>query len=327
MKTLLLLLCTTLACGFGPAKASSDGAPDIAALEKAAQGGDAAAQFRLGRAYHRGIGVEQDPKKALELIRKAAEAGDLDAIDSMGFLYAKGELVAMDEKQAFKWFERGVKAGSARSKLNLGLMLRQAKTLQASPAESITLMEEAAAAGQPEAKAYLGQLYFLGDQLQKPDRHKAYPYVKAAAEAGDPACQNIMGVFCRDGLGVREDFKESRAEAIEWFRKAAMQNDVKAQSNLAHILGVGSPACEDPKEALKWLIIAMNRGEITAKKTYDELFKTLGSSVLVPAQIEANRFSMLKQAEAEARKNRGGEAAVPAVEAKEDAQSVKNTES
>jgi uncharacterized protein len=326
MKRFLLLICSALALGFGPANAGPDGALDIPALQKAAQGGDAAAQFQLGRAYHRGNGVEQNPRKALELIRQAAEAGDLDAIDSMGFLYAKGELVAMDEKKAVEWFKRGVEAGSARSKLNLGLMLRQAKTLQVSPAESITLMEEAAAAGQPEAKSYLGQLYFLGDRLQKPDRHKAYPYVKAAAEAGDPACQNIMGVFCRDGLGVREDFNESREEAIEWFRKAAMQNDLKAQSNLAHILGVGSPACEDPKEALKWLIIAMNRGEITAKKTYEELFKTLGSSVLVPAQIEANRFSMLKQAEAEAQKKRGSQAAVPAFRAEGDVHPVKNPE-
>lgn len=328
MKVVFVLILTACAAVASPAASDPSGSPDIAALQKSAKEGDAPAQFQLGRAYYRGRGVEKDPEKALELIRKAADAGNPDAIDSMGFFYANGEIVKLDESQAVKWFRRGVAAGSARSKLNLGLLLRQGKTVQPSAAESLKLMEEAAAAGLPEAKSYLGQLYFNGDRHLKPDFAKAYPYVKEAAEAGDPACQNLMGIFCRDGLGVREDFNEARDEAAEWFRKAAMKNDLKAQSNLAHILGVGSPACKDPKEAFKWLIVAKDRGEITAVKTYEELFKTVPSSVLVAARLEANRFSMLKQAEAEARKKRGGDAvAAPAVEAKEDAQPVKNTES
>lgn len=327
MRFLLVLALTVFVAKGAPAASGQAGSADIPALQKAAKKGDAAAQFQLGRAYYRGNGVDKDPKKALELIRKAADAGNPDAIDSMGFLYANGEIVELDESQAVKWFRRGAEAGLARSKLNLGLLLRQGKTIQPSAAESLKLMEEAAAAGLPEAKSYLGQLYFNGDRHLKPDYAKSYPYVKEAAEAGDPACQNLMGIFCRDGLGVREDFNEphSREEAAGWFRKAALQNDLKAQSNLAHTLGVGSPACKDPKEAFKWLIVAKDRGEITAVKTYEELFKTVPSSVLVAARLEANRFSMLKQAEAEARKKRGGDAGTPAsVEAKGEAPASKD---
>lgn len=312
MKVLFALLLTACAAVAAPTASGPTGSPDVAALQKSAKEGDAVAQFQLGRAYYRGSGVEKDPNKALELIRKAADAGHPDAIDSMGFFYANGEIVKMDENEAVKWFRRGVAAGSARSKLNLGLLLRQGKTVQPSSAESLRLMEEAAADGLPEAKSYLALLYFNGDRHLKPDFAKSYPYAKAAAEAGDPACQNLMGVFCRDGLGVRADFNEARDEAIEWFRKAAMKNDLKAQSNLAHVLGVGSPACKDPKEAFKWLIIAKDRGEITAVKTYEELFKTVPSSVLVAARLEATRFSMLKHAEAEARKKRGGDAGASA---------------
>ncbi len=314
MRLLLVLLLTAFVTKGAPAASDPESSPDIPAWQKAAKEGDAAAQFQLGRAYYRGIGVERDAQKALELIRTSAEAGNLDAIDSIGFLYANGEIVEMDENRAVEWFRRGAEAGSARSKLNLGLLLRQGKRIQPSASESLRLMEEAAAAGLPEAKSYLGQLYFNGDRHLKPDFAKSYPHVKQAAEAGDAACQNLMGVFCRDGLGVREDFNQphAREEAAEWFRKAALQNDVKAQSNLAHILGVGSPACKDPEEAFKWLIIAKDRGEITAVKTYEELFKTVPSSLLVAARLEANRFSMLKQAEADARKKtrrQGGESA------------------
>ena len=47
---------------------------------KAAEQGDATAQYNLGACYEYGEGVEQDMEKAVELYRKAAEQGDADAV-------------------------------------------------------------------------------------------------------------------------------------------------------------------------------------------------------------------------------------------------------
>ena len=55
---------------------------DTAAVKwfrKAAEGGDAKAQYELARAYATGEGVRRDSTEALRWYRKAAEQGDADA--------------------------------------------------------------------------------------------------------------------------------------------------------------------------------------------------------------------------------------------------------
>ncbi len=49
-----------------------------------------------------------------------------------------------------------------------------------------------------------------------------------AAKGGDPAAQNIVGVAYNDGKGVEKDIPAS----IDWFKKAAVQGNVKAMYNL-----------------------------------------------------------------------------------------------
>jgi TPR repeat protein len=265
----------------------------IPELEAAASTGNATAQFQLGRAYFRGEGVAADKAKAHEWILKSAGQGNPDAITSMGYFYSQGAVLEKDEAKAIEWFRKGAEAGSAKSQMNLGLMLRQGKSITRNHTESLEWLEEAASTGDPDAVRTLGQLYFLGDSLMMPDRKKAFPLVSRSAESGDPVSQNMIGVAFRDGDGTPAD----HAKAREWFLKAALQNDPKAQSNLAHILGVDSPTNPNRKEALKWLLIAKDNGEITAIKTFKELSQTFPPVLLANARKEANRFLMLKRAQ------------------------------
>jgi TPR repeat protein len=210
----------------------------------------------------------------------------------MGYFYSQGVVLEKDEAKAIEWFRKGAEAGSAKSQLNLGLMLRQSKTIPLNNTESLKWLEMAASTGDPDAVRTYGQLLFLGDSLIMPDRIKAFPMVLQSAEAGDAASQNMVGVACRDGDGTEQDHEKAK----EWFLKAALQNDPKAQSNLGHILGVQSPASPDRKEALKWLLIANNNGEITAIKTYKELMTTFPPALLALAQKEANQFLLIARA-------------------------------
>ena len=61
------------------AEPSGDGgneSPDLEALLAAAGGGDAGAQYRLGRMFSNGRGVAQDAAEAARWYRAAAEQGE-----------------------------------------------------------------------------------------------------------------------------------------------------------------------------------------------------------------------------------------------------------
>jgi TPR repeat protein len=70
---------------------------------EAAEQGDAQAQYRLGRAYARGLGVDQNNEEALKWLRKAAEKGDADAQFMLGGMYIKGQGVTKNYGTAYMW--------------------------------------------------------------------------------------------------------------------------------------------------------------------------------------------------------------------------------
>jgi eukaryotic-like serine/threonine-protein kinase len=79
-----------------------------------------------------------------------------------------------------------------------------------------------------------------------------------AADRGDPAAQNALGVKYvagEDGL-PRDDVK-----AVEWYRKAALQGYAKAETNLGDMYLAGRGGLDkNPLEALSWYLKAAQQG-------------------------------------------------------------------
>ena len=90
--------------------------------QKAAEQGDASAQFNLGLIYRKGKGVTQDYKEAIKWFRKAAEQGDAEAQFNLGLIYRKGKGVTQDYKEAIKWFRKAAEQGDAEAQFNLCLL-------------------------------------------------------------------------------------------------------------------------------------------------------------------------------------------------------------
>ena len=87
---------------------------------KAAERGDAPAQFNLALMYDRGLGVPQDYAVALKWLRKAAEQGFIEAEFNLGNMYDNGLGVSSDNAQAVKWFRKAAEQGYASAQKNLG---------------------------------------------------------------------------------------------------------------------------------------------------------------------------------------------------------------
>ncbi|WP_244060855.1 tetratricopeptide repeat protein, partial [Aeromonas caviae] len=58
---------------------------------KAAEQGNAEAQFNLAQMYGKGKGVAQDIQQVVTWLRKAAEQGNAEAQFNLGVMYAKGQ--------------------------------------------------------------------------------------------------------------------------------------------------------------------------------------------------------------------------------------------
>jgi len=255
-------------------------------LEARASSGDVAATLELAKDYFCGNNGPADPQKAAALFLDAAKKGNPEAMDWTGVLLANGKGIPRDEKQAMQWFQKSADLGHARGMLHLGLLHRQAKDLPTSNEEGLAWLKKASDVGEIEATAIVGRIYFGGDRLQPADPKAAVDYLTKAAEAGDPVCQNMLGLLFRNGGPVGAN----RETAKVLFRKAALQNNAKAQANLALELGAGTPDAPERAEALAWLMLSKDQNEITAKRAFAEISSNLPPGILTEAQKIADEL-------------------------------------
>ena len=71
---------------------------------------------------------------------------------------------------------------------------------------------------------------------------------REGAEAGNADAQYALGLMCKAGRGVPQNF----IEAVAWFRKAAEQGHADAQTTLGQMYDNGDGVLQDSVEAVAW---------------------------------------------------------------------------
>ena len=138
------------------------------ALRKAAQEGDAIAQYEVARRFSEGRAIPQDLEAAADWYQRAAAQGLAPAQYALATLYEKGNGVDQDVSMAEMWYKRAADQGNRKAMYNLAVML------------------SAGAKGAPD---YAG----------------AAPWFRRAAELGLRDSQFNLGVMHARGLGVEQD--------------------------------------------------------------------------------------------------------------------------
>lgn len=95
------------------AGARGDPAEALRWYRKAAEQGDAGAQYHLGFSYAKGQGVPQNHVQAMRWYRLAAEQGDSSAQYNLGVMYEKGLGATANIVEAYKWFSLAVAGGDS----------------------------------------------------------------------------------------------------------------------------------------------------------------------------------------------------------------------
>lgn len=68
-----------------------------------------------GRRFERGVGVRQDPAKAVRLYCKVARKGDFEAQYHLGQMYAFGRGIKQDKELAAAWLFKATEAKHAKA--------------------------------------------------------------------------------------------------------------------------------------------------------------------------------------------------------------------
>jgi uncharacterized protein len=101
---------------------SKDYADAFNLYKKAADQGDANAQFNLGVMYFEGKGVPQNYVEAFNLFKKAAAQGNSYAQYNLGVGYSKGRGVPINYKKAYVWYILASAKGHEKAKHNISVI-------------------------------------------------------------------------------------------------------------------------------------------------------------------------------------------------------------
>jgi TPR repeat protein len=156
-----------------PAAASSTANADdtLAALRRAAEAGDPAAQTQLGLAYRNGKGVPQDLVEAVKWYNRAAEKNHAEAQAYLGFMYMTGRGVRRNDVEAAKWHRKAAEQGNPLGQYNLGLMYLHGRGgVETSKVQAYLWLKQAAEQNNGSAQV---QLATLSQQMSKAEQQEA----------------------------------------------------------------------------------------------------------------------------------------------------------
>lgn len=226
---------------------------------KAAEQGDAGAQYWLGWLYRSdrfdGQGRQlNDYAASVRWLTAAAEQGHPDAQLELGNAYREGRGVVRDDAQRNRWYQT-----SHKTKEGVNRLLQQPQCAAVAGIPVFAMVYAAcnrgdegktsrqltvlAKQGNAQAQNWLGYLYFWGlpgawpgtaphpvtasgDLFQAGAR-----WIRAAAEQGDSAAQYNLGVVYEHGMGV----PANATEALRWYQAAARQKSAEAQIALERL--------------------------------------------------------------------------------------------
>jgi hypothetical protein len=207
------------------------------ALLAAAQGGDSAAQLRLGTMYLNSTSVRRSASDAVFWLRKAAGAGNPDAIrelsgmysgqripeadrqsvldvissaaengnaeaqNTLGWAFKWGQGFRQDDVEALAWFRRAADQGHPAALFNLGMMHQLGLGIARDDAAAIKLLTKSAALGYPEAQFRLGRAFEVGNIVLR-DETLAVALLRSAAVQGYEPASKLLQEMCGRGVAA-----------------------------------------------------------------------------------------------------------------------------
>ncbi len=258
----------------------------------AAQQGDTRAEYGIGRAYARGVGIPEDDYQGSKYYLRAAEKGYAKAQTNLGFQYHFGKGVAKDLNKARYWYEKGSAGGNVTGTFNLGVLYRDGTGVERDAKKAFEFFKKAAGEGMKNAQhelgaayqyargverdnkaafdwylkaadqgymasnAKVGYYYLYGAPGVPKNRAEAHPYLDRAVADGHLLSHYYKGLAYSQGWGISRDFKKARPLMLV----AAKGGIGGAMYNYGYWLESGRGGPRDYAEAMKWYRKGADKG-------------------------------------------------------------------
>jgi TPR repeat protein len=197
--------------------------------------------------YAIGQGVKEDDGLAISWWTKAAESGDAEAQWQLGLEYNSGERIKRDYLRAETWYRKAADQGYGPAQMNLANMLTGGyPPIVQDRIEAARWLQLAVDQNTMGAASLLGHWYSAGIGVPQDDTQAAYWWRRAAESSRlDFDSEANLGRSYELGRGVAQDY----TQAFFWYQKAASMSPF-AKQGLARLYAEGLGTQKNSPQAL-----------------------------------------------------------------------------
>ena len=239
----------------------------------AADAGDAKAMRMVGDFLLEYAQTRNQPALAVAWYRRAAALGDGVAMVALSRAYWSGRGVERDLSLSAQWLrsaqDAAVTSKDAGAMVAIGLTLSAQFSSQYNRSDALHWYKMAADMGSAHGMFAMSVAYEFG-YLAPTDRVNALQWARAAAAAGDPTFETLVGSLYRRGLFP---MTKDAAEAVRLYRLAAAQNDATAMLFLARMYEQGDGIETNASEAARWYRGAAELGDANAMEALGAMYR------------------------------------------------------
>ncbi len=212
---------------------AGDAQSAVEALSFAAENGNTGAQWKLGRMYAEGDGVERNELRAYELLSEVAHTGVggedlqrqrstpyiLDALVRIGAFFSRGipdTDVKADLSRARTYYERAALFGNADAQFRLAEMYYRGDGGERSPLQAARWAKLSMEKGNNDARALLGHLLFQGEGVtRQPTRGLTFLTIALHMAGPDDGWVLLLHEQAM-ALATDAEWNQARQNADEW---------------------------------------------------------------------------------------------------------------
>lgn len=184
-------------------------------FERAAENGNAKANYHLAFAYFNGTGVEKNLGKSAEYLKLSAEGEYIPAMAQLGSYYIGGIGVARDEQMALFWTRRAAKENDPLGVYNLGIAYLEGLGMPKNRDKAILTLQKAVTLGNEKAQEVLDKILTEDDKTWLAERDEETSAEERETEAAEELSEEELS---EDENGGKTTEKKSFLSRLKsWF--------------------------------------------------------------------------------------------------------------